>query len=356
MESFTDRYDRILNALNYDGNGILLEEELLRLQDPEIWNDSKKAIELNKHVSELQSKIKLFEDFVIDFEILKERLKEHPEDVINISNELESLLESTENHLILSNSEDKSDAILTISAGAGGTEAQDWTRMLCRMYEMYCKRNNYSFDIISSQKDEISGGFKSVTIEIKGENAFGLLKVENGVHRLIRVSPFNAQGKRMTSFAAVSVIPLIDNSINIVIDKSKLSYDTFRSGGAGGQNVNKVESGVRLHYKFINPLTNEEDEIVIENTETRDQPKNKANAERILKSKLYDLELKKRKKIADKIEDDKSDNEWGNQIRSYILDDKRVKDHRTGYEEFDTDSVLNGNIDEFIRTYLLRTI
>jgi peptide chain release factor 2 len=183
--------------------------------------------------------------------------------------------------------------------------------------------------------------------------AYGFLKSENGVHRLVRVSPYNAQGKRMTSFASVFVVPLVDDTIEVEVNPANISWDTFRSSGAGGQNVNKVESGVRLHYKFINPLTNQEDEIVIENTETRDQPKNRENAMRHLRSQLYELELEKRRQTTNAIEASKKKIEWGSQIRSYVFDDRRVKDHRTNYQTSNVGAVMDGDIDDFIKAYLM---
>lgn len=261
-------------------------------------------------------------------------------------------VETLEMKNMLSKEEDRMGAVIKIVAGAGGTEAQDWAEMLFRMYQRWAERNNYKVEITNIQ-DGDEAGIKTVTMQIEGEMAYGYLKSENGVHRLVRVSPFNAQGKRMTSFTSVFVVPLIDDSIEIEINPANLSWDTFRSSGAGGQNVNKVETGVRLHYKFINPLTNQPDEIVIENTESRSQFGNKDNALRLLKSQLYELEIEKRRAETAKIEAGKKKIEWGSQIRSYVFDDRRVKDHRTNYQTSNVNAVMDGDIDGFIKAYLM---
>ena len=291
------------------------------------------------------------EELQLAFDYYKEELVTE-EEVDTAYAHAMSEVEDLEMKNMLSHEEDQMPAVLKIVAGAGGTEAQDWAEQLMRLYQRYCEKHDYKVSIANLQEGD-EAGIKTVTFNIEGDMAYGYLKSENGVHRLVRVSPYNAQGKRMTSFASVFVVPLIDDTIDIQVDPSAISWDTFRSSGAGGQNVNKVESGVRLHYKFINPLTNQPDEIVIENTETRDQPKNRENALRHLRSQLYELELEKRRQAQAKVEAGKKKIEWGSQIRSYVFDDRRVKDHRTNYQTSNVNAVMDGDIDEFIKAYLM---
>ena len=262
------------------------------------------------------------------------------------------LIEELELKNMLRREEDKLGAVLKVNAGAGGTESQDWAAMLFRMYQRWCENKKYK-TIITNWQDGDDAGIKTATLQIEGELAYGFLKSENGVHRLVRVSPFNAQGKRMTSFTSVFVVPLVDDTIEIEIDMANLSWDTFRSSGAGGQHVNKVETGVRLRYIHKDSDSDEEQEIVIENTESRSQMGNRDNALRLLKSQLYEIELNKKREAQAVIEAGKKKIEWGSQIRSYVFDDRRVKDHRTDYQTSDVNAVMDGDIDQFIKAYLM---
>ncbi len=259
---------------------------------------------------------------------------------------LESLkfIEDIEFKSTLNRPEDELSCYVEINSGAGGTEACDWSYMLLRMYQMWGERNNFKVSLINSQAGDVAG-IKTAELEITGDYSYGMLKGENGVHRLVRVSPFNAQGKRMTTFSSVFVHPLIDDRIEVHINTADLEWDTFRSSGAGGQHVNKTESAVRVRHLPSG--------IVVECQQERSQHQNREKALQVLKSKLYERELDRQRQEKEKVESTKMKNEWGSQIRSYVLDDRRVKDHRTGYQTGNTDAVLNGNLDEFLKAYLM---
>ena len=358
IKEYKDKLDKIAKSFDLDKQKIIVEELSIKVSAPDFWDDFENATTITKELNTAKEKIKdvshinmLIDDLETALMYYKEFEGKDEEELVNLANaELIKEFKIFENKYRFVDPTDSLGAVLDINAGAGGTEANDWANMLFRMYDMWAKSNGYKFKILYySEGDKV--GIKNVSIEITGNNAYGTLKGETGVHRLVRVSPYNAQGKRMTSFAAVSVVPLVDNSIKVEIDESKLTIDTFRSSGAGGQNVNKVESGVRVNYMYTDPDTGETEKIQVANTETRDQPKNKERAMQILKSILYKKALDKQLAKKKEIEDAKLKNEWGAQIRSYVFDDKRVKDHRTGYQTTDVDSVMNGNLNGFIESY-----